>query len=294
LSKRHHPALPEAHQRPNVHFDLSPQALGRWNPQLAADGDKANNVINILDQIGVDWWTGEGTTAKRISAALRAIGEDQDVIVNLNSPGGDYFEGQAIYTLLSLHPGRVTVRVLGLAASAASVVAMAGDEIQIARAGWLMVHNAWIGVYGNRNDLRETADWLEPFDRAAADLYAERTGLDKDDILAMLDRETWIGGADAVDQGWADSLIAPEKIKEADEGAAQAAIRKADVLLAKAGMPRSERRRLFQEIKTSTPTAAGAGAPKAAGTGTPTAAPTVATGQAAALSASLPGLFKTR
>lgn len=272
MQKRNHLALPEAHSRPNVQFDISPQALGRWNPSLAAEDEKTDNVINILDQIGYDWWTGEGTTAKRIAAALRSIGEEKDVIVNINSPGGDLFEGDAIYTLLAMHKGHVTVRIIGMAASVASVIAMAGDEIQIARAGWLMVHNAWIGLYGNRNDLREAADWLEPFDRAAADLYADRTGIDKDEIMTLLDKESWIGGADAVEKGWADSLIPIEKIKESEDGAQQASIRKADVLLAKAGMPRSERRKLFQEIKSSTPNAAGTGTHDAAGQGTPEAA----------------------
>lgn len=294
MSKRNLPALPAAQSRPDVHFDISPQAMSRWNPSLAAEDDKQDNVINILDQIGYDWWTGEGTTAKRIAAALRSIGEDQDVIVNINSPGGSMFEGDAIYNLLRMHKGQVTVRIIGIAASAASVIAMAGDEIQIARAGWLMVHNAWIGIYGNRNDLREAADWLEPFDRAAADLYAERTGIDKDELIKLLDKETWIGGSDAVEKGWADSLIPVEKIKESQESETQAAIRKADVLLAKAGMPRSERRKLFQEIKSSTPSAAGAGTPAAAGTDMPNAVPAVATGQAAALSASLSGLFTPR
>ncbi|MBN0106041.1 Clp protease ClpP, partial [Pseudomonas aeruginosa] len=92
------------------------------------------------EPIGYDWWTGEGVTAKRIAGALRAIGGDVDVTVNINSPGGDVFEGLAIYNLLREHKGKVTVRVLGLAASAASFIAMAADEVKIARAGFLMIH----------------------------------------------------------------------------------------------------------------------------------------------------------
>lgn len=85
---------------------------------------------------------GEGVTAKRISAALRAIGE-QDIVVNLNSPGGDMFEGLAIYNLLRAHSGKVTVNILGIAASAASIIAMAGDEIKMGRGAFLMIHNCW-------------------------------------------------------------------------------------------------------------------------------------------------------
>ncbi|MFT2622165.1 head maturation protease, ClpP-related, partial [Escherichia coli] len=76
-----------------------------------------------------------------------------------NSPGGDMFEGLAIYNLLREHEGEVNVKVLGLAASAGSVIAMAGDTVQIARAGFLMIHNAWVVAMGNRNDLRELAAW---------------------------------------------------------------------------------------------------------------------------------------
>ncbi|WP_034085582.1 head maturation protease, ClpP-related, partial [Pseudomonas aeruginosa] len=111
-----------------------------------------------------------------IAGALRAIGGDVDVTVNINSPGGDVFEGLAIYNLLREHKGKVTVNIIGLAASAASFIAMAGDEIRIGRAAFLMIHNAWLIAMGNRNDLREIADWLEPFDMTLADIYAQRTG----------------------------------------------------------------------------------------------------------------------
>src|SRR6185436_2438068 len=135
-----------------------PQALERWAPDLMAAAASEESTISVLDPIGVDPWTGEGVTAKRIAAALRSIGADKDVVVNINSPGGDLFEGMAIYNLLREHQGKVTVKVLGVAASAASIVAMAGDEIQIARAGFLMIHNTWVIAMGNRNDLREIAD----------------------------------------------------------------------------------------------------------------------------------------
>ncbi|HCF5801664.1 TPA: Clp protease ClpP, partial [Pseudomonas aeruginosa] len=104
------------------------------------------------------------------AGALRAIGGDVDVTVNINSPGGDVFEGLAIYNLLREHKGKVSVNIIGLAASAASFIAMAGDEIRIGRAAFLMIHNAWLIAMGNRNDLREIADWLEPFDMTLADI----------------------------------------------------------------------------------------------------------------------------
>ncbi|MBM9968481.1 Clp protease ClpP, partial [Pseudomonas aeruginosa] len=115
--------------------------------------------------------------------------------------------GLAIYNLLREHKGKVSVNIIGLAASAASFIAMAGDEIRIGRAAFLMIHNAWLIAMGNRNDLREIADWLEPFDMTLADIYAQRTGIDIDDIVKQMDAETWIGGREAVDKGWADAFL---------------------------------------------------------------------------------------
>ncbi|MBN8956897.1 MAG: Clp protease ClpP, partial [Rhizobiales bacterium] len=152
----------------NVRSDVrslpAPKALDRWRPSVQAKAADADNTISILDVIGEDFWTGEGVTVNRVTAALRSIG-NRDVVVNINSPGGDFFEGLAIYNVLRDHPAKVTVKVLGIAASAASVIAMAGDEVLIARAGFMMIHNTWIIAMGDRNDLREVADWLEPFDQ---------------------------------------------------------------------------------------------------------------------------------
>ena len=93
-------------------FELSALALERWTPNLQASAVDPATSITIYDQIGADWWTGEGTTAKRISGALRAIG-DKHVTVYINSPGGDVFEGLAIYNLLREHQAGVTVKVVG-------------------------------------------------------------------------------------------------------------------------------------------------------------------------------------
>lgn len=260
--------MPQARQvvRPQgMQWEASPQALERWSPDLMAAADKAENTISILDMIGQDPWTGEGVTAKRISAALRNIGAENDVVVNMNSPGGDFFEGLAIYSLLREHKGKVTVKVLGIAASAASVIAMAGDEVMIARAGFLMIHNVWAVAIGNRNDFREMADTLEPFDVSMADIYAARSGMDAKKIAKMMDAETFIGGSEAVDQGFADSLLPADEVKkDANAKTDRVAAYLLDMALAKAGMPRSERRALLKDFKTGTPSAADDGMPGAA------------------------------
>ncbi|EPK1669549.1 head maturation protease, ClpP-related [Pseudomonas aeruginosa] len=262
MTLRNLPAAPEARPRSGVQCDLAPKALDAWRPELrAASGDNPDSTITIYEPIGYDWWTGEGVTAKRIAGALRSIGSDIDVTVNINSPGGDVFEGLAIYNLLREHKGKVTVNIIGLAASAASFIAMAGDEIRIGRAAFLMIHNAWLIAMGNRNDLREIADWLEPFDMTLADIYAQRTGIDIDDIVKQMDAETWIGGREAVDKGWADAFLESDEISSAPSNRSEAILakRRMDAALARSGMPRSQRNELINDFKTSMLGAAGWG-----------------------------------
>jgi len=248
-------SLPEikAERLPTVcAFEPDPDAIERWNPGVMAAEQSPDNTISILDIIGEDFWTGGGVTSKRVAAALRAIG-DQDVFVDLNSPGGDFFEGVAIYNALRAHPKKVTVRILGLAASAASVIAMAGDEIQVGKAGFLMVHNAWVVAIGNRHDLAEAAKTMEPFDDAMATVYADRAGVKKPKAAEWMDNETWFNGEQAVAEGLADDFLPADQVAEdktkAEAGRSVNALRKVDAHLARSGIPRSERRTLLNEVK---------------------------------------------
>ncbi|MEQ5872581.1 Clp protease ClpP [Sagittula sp. NFXS13] len=272
MTKRNQP-LATVHTRPGLKSDISGDALRRWNPDIKAsvraDADAA--TISVLDPIGADYF-GDGVTAKRIGAALRQIG-DGDVTVSINSPGGDFFEGLAIYNQLVEHKGAVTVKILGLAASAASVIAMAGDRIEIARAGFLMIHNTWVMAAGDKHALREVAHWLEPFDAAAVDVYHARTGTDAKELAKMLDAETWISGADAVDRGFADGLLSEDDVSPSAKASrdvalsAVAAAKKIDLLMARQDMPRSERRELVAALKSGTHDAADDGTRTAADTG---------------------------
>ena len=260
MSKRN--LLPVANFNAKEKGGVSPLAFDRWNPAIKAS-DENDNTIGIYDPIGYDYWDGSGVTAKRISAALRSL-DGADVVVNINSPGGDVFEGLAIYNLLREYKGHVTVRVLGVAASAASFIAMAADEIQIARAGFFMIHNAWTGVWGNRNDLRETADFLEQIDDTIADIYHVRSGLSMDELKADMDKERWINGRDAIDSGFADAFLPSDVVVEDTKNFTKekVAAHKADILLAKAGMSRSSRRELIQDLK-GTPGATNQATPSA-------------------------------
>ncbi|MFP7605038.1 head maturation protease, ClpP-related [Serratia quinivorans] len=249
MTKKQLPAAPAGRPCAGVTCEPLPSALDRWNGGLKAAASD-DNTISVFDVIGQDYW-GEGVTAKRIAGTLRSM-NGADVTVNINSPGGDMFEGLAIYNLLREYQGKVTVKVLGLAASAASIIAMAGDDIQIGRGAFLMIHNCWVVAIGNRHDFAAMVDYLEPFDNAMADIYAARSGLDSDAIKQMMDSETYIGGSDAIEKGLADGLLSSDSVTSDDESPA-AALRKLDSLLAKANTPRSERRKLLKALTGNTP-----------------------------------------
>lgn len=248
--------LPEAKtfQRPqNFQWDAPSDVLAKWaeTPVAAAAGD--DTTITMFDVIGEDWWTGGGVTAKRISAALRSIG-DKDVTVKINSPGGDMFEGIAIYNLLRAHPAKVTIEVLGWAASAASIIAMAGDEIRMGLGTFMMVHNAWGVVIGNRHDMREAASLFDGFDGAIADIYEARTGMKRAEIVKLMDAETFMGPSEAVKNGFADvvddGIAAPEgDAKNMDRGLL--ARRQTEAALARAGFTRDKRSELLTEMGVS-------------------------------------------
>jgi ATP-dependent Clp protease protease subunit len=246
-------ALPVPAQR-EVSALTKPAVLDKWGDEAAgiravATGD---NIITMFDLIGEDFWTGAGITAKKVSAQLRAIG-DRPVTVQINSPGGDMFEGIAIYNVLREHPQDITVQVMGMAASAASIVAMAGDTVEIGAASFFMIHDCWVLAIGNRHDMAETATWLEPFDAAMRDVYAARTGLKADEISKMMDAETWLSGSAAVDKGFADALLPADQVRQDDKTKAEDRrvneVRAMELQLMASGLSRSQARERINKIK---------------------------------------------
>lgn len=133
------------------------------------------------------------------------------VIVNLNSPGGDVFDGVAIYNELVRHSARVEINVMGLAASAASVIAMAGDKITMHTGAHMMIHNAWTIAVGDTQELTKTAQLLAKIDKSLAKTYAERTGNGVADIADMMNDETWFDAEEAVEAGFADEIAEDEE-----------------------------------------------------------------------------------
>lgn len=234
-------------------FDMRPDALERWAPGVCAavEGDTS---ISIYDQIG-ESWDGSGMTAKKMAGILRNIGANA-VTVNVNSPGGDFFEGVAIYNLLRQHKAKVTVNVMGLAASAASVIAMAGDEINMGEGSFLMIHNAWAVAVGNRHDFQAAAEQLAPFDAAMADVYAARSGITVKAAAKLMDAETWIGATQAVADGFATGMLAGTEIKQDPKARSEKkAMALMDSAMAKAGHDRTKRRDAFHSLFSGMPTA---------------------------------------
>lgn len=236
--------------------------LDRWGEDAAgirpAAVEQGDNVITMFDVIGEDWWTGGGVTAKKVSAQLRAIG-DRPVEVQINSGGGDMFEGLAIYNVLREHPQPITVKVMGMAASAASIITMAGNSVEIGAASFIMIHNCWVVAAGNRHDFAEVSAFLEPFDRAMADVYSQRTGQKSADCAKWMDDETWMSGSMAIERGFADDLLAAdqmkvdEKAKAADREANE--VRALELTLVNSGMTRAQARARIKSLK-GTPGAA--------------------------------------
>lgn len=255
-----------AFTKPSVHEEWADKAAG------VRALDQGDNVVTMFDVIGEDFWSGGGVTARKVAAQLRAIGE-RPVEVQINSPGGDMFEGIAIYNVLREHKAAITVKVMGMAASAASIIAMAGDTVEIGAASFVMIHNCWVVAVGNRHDLAETAEWLEPFDRAMVDLYAARSGQAPAAIAKWMDAETYMSGSLAIERGFADAFLPADAIVQGD--AAKSAdrtlndVRVMELSLVSAGMSRSDARARISKIKGTTI----AGTPDAAHDAAPEATP---------------------
>lgn len=146
------------------------------------------------------------------SAFCRALSQCGDVDVIINSPGGDVFAGAQIYSMLRAHPHKVRVMIAGIAASAASVVAMAGDEVLISPVGYMMIHNPWMLIAGNAEQLEKAADDLREIGQGIMAAYREKTGMEDEALGALLEAETYMNAQSAIDMGFADGLWLPDEV----------------------------------------------------------------------------------
>lgn len=164
--------------------------------------EEKTTEITIYGVIGTSWWS-DSFSASDMDKALNEAGEN-DIVVHLNSPGGDAFMGIAIYNRLKRHKGKVTIYVDGWACSAASIIAMAGDEVVMGLGSMMMIHEASNIVWGTKTDMRKEADVLEELEEGIIDIYMTRANATREDIREKVDAETWFSAKSAVEIGFAD------------------------------------------------------------------------------------------
>lgn len=177
-------------------------------------GDSAE--ILIYEQIGEGFFT-EGLTAKQFVQDLAGLGEVKTLNIRINSPGGSVFDGNAIYNALRSHGAKVHVFIDGLAASIASVIAMAGDTITMPENAMLMIHDPWSVVVGSADDMRKQADAMDKMKLGLVAAYHRKSGKDKDEIADLMSAETWMTASEAKEMGFADVVEAPVAIAASAE-----------------------------------------------------------------------------
>ncbi len=173
--------------------------------QMKATSETSADIY-IYDEIGM--W---GVSAKRFTEDLISLGNISHINLHIHSPGGEVFEGIAIYNQLKNHNATITVYIDGLAASMASVIAMVGDEVKMPKNAMMMIHKPWGVSWGDANDMRDYADLLDKVENVLIPAYMEKTGKTKEEIEAMLGEETWLTAEECVEHGFANTVIEPVK-----------------------------------------------------------------------------------
>jgi ATP-dependent Clp protease protease subunit len=184
--------------------------MGEPNVRFVNRGNRSGEIW-LYDQVGADPWFG-GISAKSFADELNKLGKVDVVNLRINSPGGSVFDGLAIYNTLARHPARIEVDVDGVAASIASVIAMAGDEIRMASNATMMIHDPYGMSAGSAQDMRKTADLLDQIKGQIVDTYANRTGKDATALADMMANETWMTAQEARQHGFSDATTEEQRI----------------------------------------------------------------------------------
>lgn len=190
------------------------QATGR-RFEIVATADAAEAEVFLYDAIVASDEEAQyfgGVAPESFVKALRAI-DAKTINLRINSPGGSVFAARAIERALRDHPARIVAHIDGLAASAASFVAMAADDIVMGSGSLIMVHKAWTFAYGNANDLIDTAALLEKIDGTLVQTYANRSGRTAEEVAAWMAAETWFTADEAIAAGLADRVAADAKAR---------------------------------------------------------------------------------
>ena len=171
--------------------------------------EAGERILRIEGMIGDnDSWCNDSVTPQKFRNELN-LGAN-DITVWINSEGGDFWAGVQIYNMLKEYPGKVTIKIDAIAGSAASIIAMAGDAVEISPAGMIMIHNPWSFVEGDSAQMQSVAIMLDEVKENMITIYEKKTKLPRDEIARMMDEETWLHAQKAVEFGFADKIIGDE------------------------------------------------------------------------------------
>jgi len=182
-----------------------------WNFSETENGE---NVLRLDGEIASESWWGDEVTPKLFMSELAKCGGN--ITVWINSPGGDVVAGSQIYTALKEHQGQVTIKVDGIAASAASVIAMAGDFVYMSPTSLLMIHDPMTIAMGNENDMEQAKAVLRECKESIINAYSLKTGISRAKVSRLMSDETWMNAKKAVELGFADKILYTDKEPETD------------------------------------------------------------------------------
>jgi ATP-dependent Clp protease protease subunit len=178
--------------------------------------NESGRTLYFDGYIAQDSWYDDDITPKNFKNEL--ISSEGDIVVWLNSPGGDVFAASQIYNMLKEYNGKVTVKIDGIAASAASVIAMAGEEILMSPVAMMMIHNPATVIFGEASDFQSGIDMLSEVKEGIINAYEKKTELPRNKISKMMDAETWFSAQKAVELGFADKILYEENAEEVSDG----------------------------------------------------------------------------
>ncbi len=178
-----------------------------WNLKAL---DEKTGELTLYGEISNETWWGDEVTPKEFKADLDNLGDIGTLNIYINSPGGDVFAGQAIHSMLKRHPSHKNVYIDGLAASIASVIAMSGDTIFMPKNAMMMIHNPWTIGMGNAIEFRKLAEDLDKIRESLVAAYEAHSALTKDEIIELMDEETWLTATECEEYGFCD-VVEEEK-----------------------------------------------------------------------------------
>ena len=188
---------------------MNKEMLNRITPIIKNEVTDSEHILTLSGVVAKDSifdHDGDLINMKAISDSLESIG-NRKLLIKLNSYGGDAFEGIEIYNYLKSLKNKVVVEVTSIAASAASIIAMGADEIRMSNGSQLMIHEASTFAVGTKSEMQKTLNALKSMDNSIVDIYHEKTGLDKTEILQLMEEETWFTSEEAVKYKFADNVI---------------------------------------------------------------------------------------